>query len=76
MCLCERRGDWQSGRNSCEVHGPQRVVVDLNSFGKSLRVTTVTLTRHMTPLSTVKERKGGGGGGKQERRGGETTKNK
>ena len=41
---------WSSG----EVHGPQSVVVNLNSFSQRLGVPTVTLTRHMAALSTAK----------------------
>ena len=38
---------------SGEVHGPQGVVVDLNSFGQRLGVPTVTLTGHMAALTTA-----------------------
>lgn len=41
----------ESWCSSGEVHGPQGVVVDLNSFGQRLGVPTVTLTRHMAALS-------------------------
>lgn len=37
---------------SGEVHGPQGVVVDLNSFGQRLRVPAVALTGHMAALGT------------------------
>lgn len=42
-------GEWRSGK----VHGPQGVMMNLNSFGQSLRVPTVTLTRHVAALSTA-----------------------
>ena len=42
---------------SGEVHGPQGVVVNLNSFGQRLGVPTVTLTRHMAALSAAEWRR-------------------
>lgn len=42
--------------SSGEVHGPQGVVVNLNSFGQRLGVPTVTLTRHMAALSAAEWR--------------------
>lgn len=42
-------GGWRSGK----VHGPQGVMMDLNSFGQSLGVPTVTLARHVAALSTA-----------------------
>lgn len=39
--------------SSGEVHGPQGVMVNLNSFSQCLGVPTITLTRHMTALSTA-----------------------
>lgn len=40
---------WRSGK----VHGPQGVMVDLDSFGQSLGVPAITLTRHVAALSTA-----------------------
>lgn len=42
--------------SSGKVHGPQGVVVNLNSFGQRLGVPTVTLTRHMAALSAAEWR--------------------
>lgn len=57
---CTQRPGWDGGwiwpgveaRGSGEVHGPQGVVVDLNSFGQRLRVPAVALTGHMAALGT------------------------
>jgi len=43
--------------SSGEVHGPQGVVVDLNSFGQRLGVPTVTLTRHVAALGAAEWRR-------------------
>jgi len=40
-----------------KVHGPQSVVMDLHSFGQGLRISAVTLTRHMAAFRAVKEEK-------------------
>lgn len=40
-------------RRSGEVHGPQSVVMNLNSLSQRLGIPTVTLTGHMAALSTV-----------------------
>lgn len=55
VCVCVLRVAMvgESWCSSGEVHGPQGVVVDLNSFGQRLGVPTVTLTRHMAALSAV-----------------------
>lgn len=40
---------WCSGK----VHGPQGIVMNLNSFSQSLGVPTITLTRHVAALATA-----------------------
>lgn len=45
-------------RRSGEVHGPQSVVMNLNSLSQRLGIPTVTLTGHMAALSTAERREG------------------
>lgn len=39
-----------------KVHGPQSVVMDLHSFGQGLRISAITLARHMAAFSAVEEK--------------------
>lgn len=56
MVLIDGGDSWCS---SGEVHGPQGVVVNLNSFSQSLGVPTITLTRHMAAFSAAEWRRSG-----------------
>lgn len=42
--------------SSGKIHGPQSVMVNLNSFGQRLGVPPITLTRHMAALGTAEGR--------------------